>query len=425
MASLLSRLKANRHHLTGAVWTGIDQLLSSVSNLVISLATARAGGAEGLGLYAVAFAIYLMVFGMQRALVSDPLLTIPVANRDPSDDRSRLGLGAALTYLIPVSLIVLVVGIAMGSGPIVVLSAFLPLVCLQDLYRHIFFRQQRPELAAVLDGIWVVSSLIGWVLIAQSGSPAVAVGVWGTGGALGALAGAMISRSTPAEPRASVRWWLTEARTLGGFLGVDQALFAIFIQLVTLGLAAILGAADVGRLRGAQVVLGPVGLILTAFQVFILPRLAGARHMLTTRTAVVTSAAAGTLTLFGAVLLWVMSPWLLPLLYGDSLELPPVLLLAVGVTMTIRALSIGPILQLKARQRGVPIASARLVTGLLGLPVVLGTASILGLVPAVWAQSVPALAFVGLLYVALFRSSHAGESVGLEKSRRRSRRADS
>jgi O-antigen/teichoic acid export membrane protein len=211
----------------------------------------------------------------------------------------------------------------------------------------------------------------------------------------------MISKSMPAGPRVSVRWWLVEARSLGGFLAVDQALSATFQQVIVLGLAAILGSADLGLLRGAQIILGPVGLILAAFQAFILPRIAGSLSTLTSRQAVITSIAAGGFTLVGAAVLWLLSPWLLPLLFGESLDVPPMLLVAVGVAMTIRAVSIGPMLQLKALQRGAPIATARLVTGLLSLPVVLGSAIALGLVAAAWAQSLPALAFVVLLYVAL------------------------
>jgi O-antigen/teichoic acid export membrane protein len=330
---------------------------------------------------------------------------MPLSDREGPDDRSRLALGSALAYLIPVSVGVLVVGLTTGSAPIAMLSIFLPFLCLQDIYRHIFFRQRRPELAAVLDGIWVVISAAGWVLISSSGSPVVAVAVWGVGGALGAVVGAVISKSTPAGPRPSVRWWLVEARSLGGFLAVDQALSATFQQVLTLGLAGILGSADIGRLRGAQIILGPVGLILTAFQAFILPRIAGSQSALTSRQAVITSVAAGGFTYAGAAVLWLLSPWLIPLVFGESIELPPVLLIAVGVAMTIRATSIGPMLQLKALQQGAPIAGARLVTGLMSLPMVLGAAVLFGLVAAVWAQSVPALAFVVLLYVALMRRS--------------------
>jgi O-antigen/teichoic acid export membrane protein len=415
MASFFSRLKAYRRHIGGAAWTGIDQLLSSLSNFVISLAIARSGGAEALGLYTVAFAIYLMIFGFQRALISEPLLTIPPEHRKRQDDHSRFALGSAVVYLIPVSLIVLIVGLATGSAPIVVLSVSLPLLCLQDLYRHLFFRQRRPELAALLDGIWVAVSLGGWFVVSQSGSAAVAVGVWSVGGALGAFMGAAASRTLPAGPRRSFRWWMREARALGGFLGVDRVLQKIFAQATTLGLAAVLGAADLGRLRGAEIILGPVGLILTAFQVFILPRLATTKSKLTRRTAMIISTASGGTTLLGTAFLWGLAPWLLPLVYGDSLELPTVLVLAVGVRMTIRALALGPVLQLKALQRGGPIAGTRAVTGSLGVLAILGVAALFGLVPAVWAQSLPALAFVVTLFVLLTRRPESSER-GAEKT---------
>jgi O-antigen/teichoic acid export membrane protein len=402
MARHPSRRVTFRKHMGGMAWTGTSQLLSSLSNVVASLALARSGGADALGLFTVAFTVYLTVLGFQQAIVNDPLLTIPSENR-VADDHSRLGLGAALVYLVPVSILVLIIGILLQNSPIIVLSVFLPVVCIQDVFRHLFFRHHRPARAALLDGIWLMTSVLGWGLITSSGSADVAVAVWATGGAVSAAVGALVSRSIPRGPRESVRWWLTSAKSLGGFLGIDRVLQHLFIQVYVLGLAAILGPGDVGRLRGAEIVLGPVGLILTAFQVFIMPRLASSRSKLTNRNSLIISVSAAVVTLLGAVLLWIVSPWLLPILYGETFELPPVLIIAIGVRMTIRALAIGPGIHLKVLQRGGPIASARLAEGVIGIPIMLGVAALFGLVPAAWSQSVPAALFVGILFMALLR----------------------
>jgi O-antigen/teichoic acid export membrane protein len=373
----------------GFAWTGIDQLLSSVSNLVVSLAVARAGGAEALGSYTIAFAVYLMVLGFQRSLISEPLMTMPVRSAGPFDEQARSGLSVALLYLIPVSMVISVVGFTIGRSEVTVIGLFLPFVGLQDLYRYLFFRHRRAEFAAVLDGVWVVSSIVGWVWIARTGSATVAVIVWAIGGTLGALTAMGLSRATPHRLRRGLAWWWAEARPLGGFLAIEGVLFWIFAQVNILGLAAILGAAELGTLRAAEIVLGPVGLALMTFNVYVLPRLAGDAVRLTERTAILISTVAGGLAAVSAIGLWIVAPVAVPLLYGESLEVPRVILLALGIRMTLAAFATGPVLLLKTRRSGAPIAVARLVSGLVGTPLVLGTAFLFGLIAAVWAGLVP------------------------------------
>jgi O-antigen/teichoic acid export membrane protein len=394
-----------RRHAKGLSWSGVDQVLASLSNLVIALALARSGGAEALGIFTVAFAFYLMASGLLRALLSEPLLTIPVTQDGVPDQPERFGAATAVAYLIPASLIVIVIGLASGRIEIVIVGVVLPLVSMQDFFRYVYFRRGRPELAAVLDAAWVATSLVGWPLVTAQGQVSVGLAVWALGGALGVLLAAVISRVRPASLRDSLAWWWRDMRPLGGFLALAGLLSTFFSQITTIGLATILGVSDLGTLRGAQIVLGPIGLAVTGFNVYTLPRLSASRARQNTRVALLVSGGAALLAAASTVVLWLLTPLLVSLLYGENLDVPPVLVLALGIGVTLGALSTGPALMLMARRRGGPIALGRAAAGVIGVPVVLVTAANFGLVPAAWAGNIAPIVNLTVISVAWRRSS--------------------
>lgn len=99
--------------------------------------------------------------------------------------------------------------------------------------------------------------------------------------------------------------------------------------------------------------------------------------------------------------LWIGAPFFVPMLYGDQFEVPPILVFALGVRITVGALITGPALMLKARRRGAPIVIGRLAGAVIGVPLMLVTAALYGLVPAVWAGNAAALVNLAVLALAL------------------------
>ena len=57
-----------------ASWNVIDQALSSLSNLALSVLVARSVDSEAYGAFTVSFAVYSMAVLCSRALVSQPLM---------------------------------------------------------------------------------------------------------------------------------------------------------------------------------------------------------------------------------------------------------------------------------------------------------------------------------------------------------------
>jgi N-acetylglucosaminyldiphosphoundecaprenol N-acetyl-beta-D-mannosaminyltransferase len=379
-------------HAVALSWTGIDQVLSSLSNVLISLAVARAAGVPGLGAYTVAFALYLMILGFQRALVTEPLLAIAaVADRD---DHPRLGLGAVVALVLPATGIVAVAGLLLDRPELVALAAVLPFVCLQDAYRYVLFRQRKAHLAAGSDAAWVIASIAAWPLVTSGETAGIAVIAWGVGGALATVFAAAATRVFPRLRRSALTWWFREARPLGGFLALTSLTYAVGSQLTLLGLAGILGEDALGELRAAQILFGPVALATTAISFFALPRMASARDRLSVRVAGLVGIASAGLVLVCVGVLLIAAPFLVPVLYGSGFEAQTALLFPLALQMVVGAMAMGPILLLKARMTGGPLATTRIVTTVIGVPLVLVVAANAGLVAAAWAMLVQATIYV-------------------------------
>ncbi|MGH8873800.1 MAG: hypothetical protein ACRDVM_00900 [Acidimicrobiia bacterium] len=396
IARFLSQRPRLFEYMRGFLWTGLAQFFSAVSNFVISLAVARGGGAEALGLFTIAFSVYLLILSLQRALIHEPLLTI---KPDQGLGEFRLALSSAIAYLVPAALIVSLAGWVLGRSEIVILGVVLPFVCLQDSYRYGVFWKRQPRLAALIDGSWVVVSLAAWPWLTSSGSAASGLIAWGLGGLAGLLIGASFYRVLPRRPSDGLKWWLREARSLGGYLAIDRMGSSVFLQINRLALAAILGAGDLGILRAAQMVLGPAGLAMTAFEVFALSRLSGVAKNTPRRAASAISGLAGLSMVVVNGTLLLLSPVLVPLMYGPALDVPLIILLGVGARMIVHAFSTGPLLLLKATRAGGFIVVARLATGPVGTAAIVIGAAAWGLAGAVWAGLVPATVHVVVLWV--------------------------
>lgn len=365
-------------------WTGASQTLWSLSNVVISLTLARAGGANELGVFTVAFSFYLLTLGAYRSLVTEPLLTLSTF-RDEPHDNFAVTLGVAIGSCLAAP--ALIFGFILGMPEIAVLGALAPGLLAHDGYRYALFRRGKASAAAMLDVVWLGTSVAA-IPIVLRGSAAEAVAVWAAGASVGACVG-VAKVGLPGRPRKALAWWRKYAKRLGLALVTDSLFYGLGTHAVTLGLAALLGAAQLGRLRAAQLLLAPATLILTAFNVFALPRLA--RHGPgTSRTALAISASASVVGVaaVGASLL-VVEP-LRNLLLGETFDVGMPLLVPVALVILTTAAGSGFALGLKAMRQGGGLVGARIVAIALGAPLVLGLAAVKGIVQAAWGMTIQA-----------------------------------
>ena len=125
----------------------IDQAFSSATNFGLSLIAGRLLGPSGLGEVFLGFSIYLVALGLQRRLLTEPLVAV-TAGGDVDSLRETTGL--SLTVAIAAGLVASVAAIAAGfilpglpgRGLLLIAPWLLPTL-LQDVIRNILFRYAR------------------------------------------------------------------------------------------------------------------------------------------------------------------------------------------------------------------------------------------------------------------------------------------
>lgn len=370
-------------HLTGASWTVVDQVLSALSNLAISLAVGRAGGQQLLGSFTVLFTVYLLALGFQRSLVSEPLMAQPIGDDEPAartDEASALL--CAGVYALATSAGTAVVGAVLGSPTVLALALVLPFLLVQDALRYVALRTRQSRRAAAIDAIWLLAVVLAWPLLLRATTAVTPILLWGAGAAVACVWGLWTTEGRARLGQARV-WWRTEARRLGGLLAFDSVVHAVAGQGVTLALAGILGLGAFGQLRGTTLLLGPAGTALVAFNAFVLPRLASRAGTFTNRQAVQLSAASGMLALVVVATTVALGPLVGRLLFGGAVEVRYAFLVPLGAGMVVGSFTTGFVLHLKALRRMGLWTVMRLANAVLSVPLVIWLASNHGLRGAV------------------------------------------
>ena len=243
----------------------VDQIVSGASNVLAALLAAHVLGVAAFGLFGIVFVVYIILIGVTRALVSDPVLVHPVE----AEERVGEVVGATCMLALGLAAGLLAVGVvlriaaehALGNG-LIVLALCLPLLVAQDLGRYLSFADRRPGFAVVLDAVWLALWFggIAALLLTDTRTLVAFIGVWAGSGA---LAGTLLFwRHRPRLVRLGSSWlrytwpfsWrflISYTSTQGGALGVLS------------GVGAFAGARAVGGVNGAVLMARP----LTTFQV--------------------------------------------------------------------------------------------------------------------------------------------------------------
>lgn len=171
----------------------IDEIVGGASNVLIAVLAAHAMPVSSFGLFGVVFVIYILVVGVARALISDPLLVHPAEAETRREEviASACVLGIGLGALtVAVGLVARLVDPRFGDA-VAVLGIGIPLLILQDLGRYIGFAIQRPSRALVLDTVWLVLVIGAGAAIIAVGNHSLAVFIAGWAGS-GALSGVLL-----------------------------------------------------------------------------------------------------------------------------------------------------------------------------------------------------------------------------------------
>lgn len=332
-----------------ASWNVIDQALSSASNLALSVLVARSVDSEAFGAFTVSFTVYSVAVLCSRAVVSQPLM-VRFSGADPGPFRTAAGgsTGAATGLGILLGAVVLAAGLAIGGGvgtALLVMALLLPGLLLQDAWRMAFFAQRRPELATLIDAVWIVLQFAAVALLLATGTDSVVPFVlsWGLAAAVAGVLGAQRGRTPPRL--AAAMSFLRAHWDLTAWLLFEAVLLQGAYQGALLLVGAFGTLSDVGALRGAQVVLGPMTLLATSAVAFGVPELSRRGYLSARHRTLAAAGLGGALAVIGVV--WGALALLLPdawgeALLGDSWDGVRAVLLATLVGQVANLLSVGP-----------------------------------------------------------------------------------
>jgi O-antigen/teichoic acid export membrane protein len=249
-----------------AGWGVADQALSSLTNFAVGVFVARELGPTEFGAFSLAFATYLLALNASRGLATDPLA---VRFSDASAESWREAAAAAAGTATLIGAIIgagcvlaavvfdNVVGVAFLS-----LGLMLPGLLLQDSWRYIFFAARRGRDAFLNDLVWagVLGPFMAAVMLSGRIYVQWFVLAWGGAAMVAGLFGAAQAGTIP---RLSlVGRWHRSHRDLGIRYLSENITFSVAVQVRLYGLGAIAGLAAVGALRAAELLLGPVNLIM-------------------------------------------------------------------------------------------------------------------------------------------------------------------
>jgi O-antigen/teichoic acid export membrane protein len=257
-------------------WGLADQAVSSITNFAVGIVVARSLGATGFGIFTLVWVTYGVVLNVSRGLATDPL-TVRFSGVDPASWRAAVARTSGTAVLVGgvTGGMSLLLGAILG-GPagaaFVSLGLVLPALLLQDSWRFAFFAAGVGRKAFTNDLVWAVALVPALIGAANGGTVTGFVLAWGLSGAVAAAYGCVQTRLRP-RPTA-VLDWLRQQRDLGLRYLVENVTNSGGQQLRMYGLGAIAGLADVGAVRGAQLLLGPFLAVLMGLSLVAVPEAA-------------------------------------------------------------------------------------------------------------------------------------------------------
>ncbi|MCC4908095.1 hypothetical protein [Microbacterium sp. cx-59] len=359
-------------------WSSLDQGLSSVSNLLLSVLVARVTTLDEFGVFGIAFAIYQFGLGTSRSFLGEPALIRIAKGSSLSGSAGSLLGASALPGLLGLVVCVIAGALAGPSGTLFfIFAAGFPFLMAVDSARYWLFANGRPASASLVDGIWIGAQLMSYGVIALLGvtNSSTVLWTWIAGAAVALTVFMLMQRAAP-----SLRggWlWIKSTRDLsfrfwGEYLtisGTQQSV--IYFSVIFSGLGAS------AALRGGQVLIGPLSMISMGVAVVALPAMANlvranAIQMLPRRALLIS------LSLLAATLVYAALLMLVPSALGEALlgeswsvgaAIVPLLILqtavsnvAYGATAALRAMEKAR-LTFRLRLATLPVSLAAIIFG--------------------------------------------------------------
>ena len=239
------------------------QTTASLASLLLAVVVARSLDQQMLGVFSLITATTVIVLGVVRALSTELIVFRDAIAEDAYGDRPYDGCTSANLVLgCAGGLLVAATGIVFDQFAILLLAAgaIVPMTTLQDHCRFILIHERRSTAALAVDVVFFVAQALGLIIVAGSPDLADYLLPWLAAATISGLLGLWLC-PVRVRLRDGIRWvrltWPGGRAYLADFVttnGVSQS--AMYIVSI-FG-----GAAAAGALRGAQILLAPLQLIL-------------------------------------------------------------------------------------------------------------------------------------------------------------------
>jgi O-antigen/teichoic acid export membrane protein len=348
----------------------LDQGLSSGSNFVLAILVAQSATAAEYGQFALATSVYWLVLGGMRALIAEPLLIIQSGHGGSRRDISA-GVALAVTVSVAAAAVGVALGLGIGWGAVPVLLVCLPVLIWQDMLRYSAFCLERPREALISDGVWL-ALLVSCGALVLIGGHQLSVEHWillWAGSSLAPMLFASARLGVWPAVAAQAGWWRQSRRQAAPMFG-DFLVYTGAENLVVFLVPLVSSLALLGQIKAAQVVNGPLSVLLSAATIAALPlmaRQAGA-GVVPVRTGLLAGLAMGAVAVvYGIALLVLPQSWG-ELLFGETWSGVGILPALLAFQFALLGVSVGAQLVLRATGQ----AGRLLVIRLLVAPVVVG-----------------------------------------------------
>jgi O-antigen/teichoic acid export membrane protein len=377
-------------------------------NFGLAVIAGRLLGPRGLGVVFIGFVAYQLASGLQRGIITQPL----IAHAAPlgAAERRRLIQSALTVVVLSAGALSVLLGLAgfLASGDfgrgLLLFAPWLVPALLQEFWKAVLFQEGKERAAAFCDATRLAIMALAVPIVLSYRSDYLIVGVWGVAAAIGFVLALGAMRTSLGRPRAAFIWLVRDAWALGRWLGTREMVYQVGTYLTVVALALIIGSRNLGGLRAAEALFSPFSLIAAAFVLPALPALS--RELAISRRAAIRltfriSAAAVAL---GATYFLVMAEvgqWLLVKLFGDSFAQFDGLIWPMATTQLLAAVSFAFLVLLIAEKRGGALVAAAVAGTTATFLSAAALGALAGVQGAAWGYAIGAAASALFVVVAL------------------------
>ena len=252
----------------------LDQVFSSVSNILIIFTVARVSSVSEFGVVVLMLACVSTSLTILRGAVGTPLILVSGRSVRSIEYEAQRSLSVALLCgFVVTSSVIALTGLATGHlNAAIAVAIAAPFVMVEDVYRFASMALGQPARALLWDAIWTFISILIFAASWFDGAfltAEIVILLWG-GSALLCCAG--FGFMDALWPRLSgIRTWWTEDLGARVRFGLEASVGAGSVLVVSTIAAALVGPEATAALRGAGTVVGPLTIVITALAIVVIP----------------------------------------------------------------------------------------------------------------------------------------------------------